>query len=231
MLIKEKLVNIQNELKAPKNLYNNFGKYNYRSAEDVLEALKPLLLKHRCTINITDEIVQIGTNYYNKTLLTFLDIDDTTELKSSVMCKEASAQKGMNEAQISGSTISYCHKYVLGSMFLLDDTKDVDTEEYQKENNKENKTDIQLKEISNYLLEMGDNNKKIAKDLLQMFTKYEDFEGYTSLADLKNIKEKNSKKFYTIYFRIKKKYEEYLTSINANEKFIPEKSIEKNIPF
>ena len=121
-----KLTEIQNELKAPKSQYNSFGKYNYRSCEDILEALKPLLKKHKCTLSISDEVLNVGN-------LTF--IESTVNLKSESDTSISKAQaginpnkKGMDIAQSFGSSSSYARKYALAGMFLLDDTKDADSE-------------------------------------------------------------------------------------------------------
>lgn len=137
MTLKEKLMNIQAELKAPKNLRNNFGGYNYRNAESILEALKPLLLKYKATVTIEDEIVEIGGRFYVKACAAILDVE-TNDKESDLMitsyayAREAESKKGMDEAQVTGATSSYARKYALNGLFLLDDTQDVDTEAYQK---------------------------------------------------------------------------------------------------
>ena len=121
-----KLTIIQNELKAPKSQYNSFGKYNYRSCEDILEALKPLLKKHECTLLISDNVINVGD-------LTF--IESTVSLNDGEKVNISTAQaginpnkKGMDIAQSFGASSSYARKYALAGMFLLDDTKDADTE-------------------------------------------------------------------------------------------------------
>jgi len=122
----EKLMNIQNELKAPKNQYNNFGKYKYRSCEDILEALKPLLKKYKATLLISDEMCAIGERYYLNAMATFIDIEDGEKIVSTASAREAETKKGMDDAQITGSTSSYARKYALNGMFAIDDTKDSD---------------------------------------------------------------------------------------------------------
>ena len=119
-----KLNLIQSELKAPKNQRNTFGNYNYRSAEDILEAVKPLLLKHECTMTISDTIVEVGGRVYVKATATFLDGDNTTEV--CAFAREEETKKGMDAAQITGSASSYARKYALNGLFLIDDTKDPD---------------------------------------------------------------------------------------------------------
>ena len=122
----KQLLDIQTELKAPKGQYNSFGKYKYRNAEDILEAVKPLLKKHKCTLVITDELVLIGDRYYIKATakLRFLD----SELVEFVAgyAREEENKKGMDSSQITGAASSYARKYALNGLFLIDDTKDSD---------------------------------------------------------------------------------------------------------
>ena len=123
------LVNIQNELKAPKSNFNSFGKYRYRSAEDILTAVKPLLAKYSCTMTITDEVVFIGGRFYIKATATITDEDGNTE-SVSAFAREDESKKGMDGSQITGTASSYSRKYCLNGMFLIDDTKDADTNEF-----------------------------------------------------------------------------------------------------
>ena len=133
MTLKEKLSHIQTELKAPKNLRNNFGGYNYRNVEGIVEALKPLLIKYGATVTITDEIIEIGGRLYVKANATIYDTENTEErpLGVAAYAREAETKKGMDEAQITGASSSYARKYALNGLFLLDDTEDVDSEAYQ----------------------------------------------------------------------------------------------------
>ena len=122
----EKLIAIQSELKAPKGQYNNFGKYKYRSCEDILEALKPLLSKNKCELTLSDEIVIVGSRQYVKAIAT---ISDGTETKTvTAFAREPEQKKGMDESQITGTASSYARKYALNGLFLIDDTKDADTD-------------------------------------------------------------------------------------------------------
>ena len=134
MTIKEKLMHIQHELKAPKNLRNNFGGYNYRNAESILEALKPLLVKYGATVTITDTVEEIGGRIYIKATAVFYDTNNAIvpTIEVTAYAREAETKKGMDDAQITGATSSYARKYALNGLFLLDDTQDVDTEAYQK---------------------------------------------------------------------------------------------------
>ena len=131
MTLKEKLMHIQEELKAPKNLKNTFGGYNYRSAENILEALKPLLVKYGATVTITDMIVQVGERAYVNSTATIYDIDGDNKISVEAYAREAETKKGMDDAQVTGATSSYARKYALNGLFLLDDTEDVDSEAYQ----------------------------------------------------------------------------------------------------
>lgn len=124
------LVHIQNELKAPKSNFNSFGKYRYRSAEDILTAVKPLLKKYNCQMTVSDEIVFIGNRFYIKATATITDEEGNTETVSAYS-REEEALKGMSSGQITGATSSYARKYCLNGLFLIDDTKDIDSEEFQ----------------------------------------------------------------------------------------------------
>lgn len=128
MNIYEKLLNIQAELKVPKNQYNSFGKYNYRSCEDILEGLKPLLTKYKATLIIDDEIVQIGNRYYVKATATLIDIEGEgrERISSTAFAREDEKKTGMDLSQLTGSTSSYARKYALNGLFAIDDTKDSD---------------------------------------------------------------------------------------------------------
>lgn len=139
MTLREKLMHIQEELKAPKNLRNNFGGYNYRNAESILEALKPLLAKYGATVTITDTIEEIGGRIYVKATASIWDTErkdvaniNNIPISVEAFAREAETKKGMDEAQITGATSSYARKYALNGLFLLDDTEDVDSEAYQK---------------------------------------------------------------------------------------------------
>lgn len=124
----EKVLAIQQALKAPKNQKNSFGNYNYRSCEDILEAVKPLLVDHRVLMTINDDLVQVGDRYYVKATVIVFDADDVMKwFEVSAFAREAEAKKGMDESQITGAASSYARKYALNGMFCIDDTKDADT--------------------------------------------------------------------------------------------------------
>lgn len=132
-------MNIQQKLKAPKNQRNNFGKYNYRSAEDILEAVKPILKEELCTIIINDEIVSIDGHFYVKATATLYGAEDGKEIaKTCALAREPETKKGQDESQITGATSSYARKYALNGLLAIDDTKDADA------TNKHNKVDDAL---------------------------------------------------------------------------------------
>lgn len=121
----EKIVAIQSELKAPKGQYNSFGKYNYRSCEDILEGVKPLLAKHSLVLTIQDSINLIGDRFYVKATATITDGKE--ELSTSAYARESLDKKGMDASQVTGATSSYARKYALNGLLAIDDTKDADT--------------------------------------------------------------------------------------------------------
>lgn len=145
--IYSKLLSIQNELKAPKNQYNKFGKYNYRSCEDILEAIKPLCLKYGAVVLIDDYVTQVGERFYVKARASFIDIDSQEEVYACAYARESENKKGMDSAQVTGATSSYARKYALNGLFCIDDTKDVDTQEYQEKKQTNNN---QSKNVNDY---------------------------------------------------------------------------------
>ena len=141
MNIYEKLLNVQTELKAPKGQFNAFGKYKYRSCEDILEALKPVLNKYKLTFFINDEIVKVNNRNYVKATITIINIEKPDEqIKVSALAREEETKKGMDGSQITGASSSYARKYALNGMFMIDDTKDSDsTNTYGKDKTEQEK--------------------------------------------------------------------------------------------
>ena len=134
MKVFEKLLAVQAELNAPKNRQNKFGGYFYRSCEDILEALKPILKKVKATIKLSDQIVQIGERYYVNAIAYFYDIEsDDGVISAEAYAREPEEKKGMDAAQITGTASSYARKYALNALLLIDDAKDPDTDEYRIE--------------------------------------------------------------------------------------------------
>ena len=131
MNIQEKLTTIQLDLKAPKSKRNNFGNYNYRSCEDILEAFKPLLAANMCSLTLDDDVLCIGDRVYVKATATLTDHAEGATISTHAFAREAETKKGMDESQITGTTSSSARKYALNGLFAIDDTKDADTDEYQ----------------------------------------------------------------------------------------------------
>lgn len=133
MTVYKKLIKVQQELKAPKNQRNTFGNYNYRSAEDILEALKPILAKHDATVFISDKVVVKENNWaYIETTATFVDIETGESVSTTAFARETENKKEMDSSQITGSASSYARKYALNGLFLIDDAVDPDSDSHQK---------------------------------------------------------------------------------------------------
>ena len=128
MNIYEKLLAVQTELKAPKGQYNAFGKYKYRSCEDIQEAVKPLLGKHKASIFIFDTLELIGDRYYVKATVNFVDCEkpEVPPIQVTAYAREEESKKGMDGSQVTGASSSYARKYALNGLFAIDDTKDSD---------------------------------------------------------------------------------------------------------
>ena len=128
MKVFNKLLLVQQKLKAPKNLYNSFGKYKYRNCEGILEAVKPYLAEVNAVLTLNDEIAEIGGRIYVKAIATFIDAESGETYTATAYARESAEKKGMDDSQITGATSSYARKYALNGLFLLDDTKDADDE-------------------------------------------------------------------------------------------------------
>ena len=126
MNVYEKLMTVQTKLRAPKSNYNSFGKYSYRSCEDILEALKPLLAEVGAIVNISDEVKLIGDRFYVEATAMFLDCETGDSVVSRALAQEGDIPKGMSAAQSTGSVSSYARKYSLNGLFCIDDNKDDD---------------------------------------------------------------------------------------------------------
>lgn len=162
-----KLMNIQQELKAPKGQYNDFGKYAYRSCEDILEAVKPLLKKEKVVLTISDELQYIGNRYYIKATATLIDTESDATISNSAYAREEETKKGMDGSQITGASSSYARKYALNGLFGIDDNKDSDT------------TNIQIKEEK--------EDKKASPKQMELIQKYYQGENLTKLLEVNNL--------------------------------------------
>nr|WP_278423939.1 ERF family protein [Streptococcus lutetiensis] len=162
--IYKKLLNIQKELNVPKGQYNEFGGYSYRNAEDILNAIKPLLWENECTAFFRKDVIeQVGDRYYLVATFDFVDISTGEKITVEARAREEVKKKGMDASQITGAASSYARKYALNGIFLIDDAKDADTNEYQKQqkqgaNTKQQKqyiNDNQLQQIYNSINQLA----------------------------------------------------------------------------
>lgn len=166
----QKVVRIQNELKAPKGQFNKFGNYKYRSCEDIVESVKPILNAYGVMLNLSDEMVLIGDRYYIKAVAGLTDGTDV--IQSVAYAREPQDLKGMTESQITGTASSYARKYALNGLLAIDDTKDPDTDEFATQTQQEEKkaTPNQIKLLSEKYT--GDNLKKLLE--INKISKLED---------------------------------------------------------
>lgn len=166
----QRLANIQANLNAPKNQYNSFGKYKYRSCEDILEGVKPLL--NGLFLSISDEIVLIGDRYYVKATATITD--GTCSHSASAMAREEENKKGMDSAQVTGATSSYARKYCLNGLFGIDDAKDADTDEHKQQSAQQRGQDVKQPASAEQVLKAFTEaaaKKKTTEELKQAFAK------------------------------------------------------------
>lgn len=133
MSVYEKLAAVQRELKAPKGQFNSFGKYKYRSCEDILEALKPVLSKNGCAVVLSDSVEQVGDRFYICATATITDYETHEQVHNTAFAREDTDKKGMDGSQITGTASSYARKYALNGLFLIDDTKDADMDAYHEQ--------------------------------------------------------------------------------------------------
>ena len=153
MNLSTKLEEIQCKMKAPKNMYNNFGKYKYRNCEGILEAFKPYGDLYCAYLTLSDSIQMIGDRFYVVATATIHDCDSDEEISVQAFAREPANKKGMDESQITGASSSYARKYALNGLLLLDDTKDPDTDEYHEQTHREEPTQQQRKSNPNNRVE------------------------------------------------------------------------------
>ena len=179
----KELVLIQNKLNAPKGQRNTFGKYNYRSAEDILEALKPLLFENECFLNISDNIEMIGDRFYVKATAKITNKEGAF-VEATAYAREELTKKGMDASQITGSTSSYARKYALNGLFAIDDNKDADTDEFCK------RTEVTAQDAISEI-----HKCKTRDEANKVWNKYKQFQkDKTFLAALKAVVDKIDKK-------------------------------------
>lgn len=194
MNIYEKLNKIQTELKAPKGQYNSFGKYKYRSCEDILEAIKPFLTETKTVLTINDEIVFIGNRFYVKATAVLADCENENSfIHNTAFAREDDSKKGMDGSQITGASSSYARKYALNGLFAIDDTKDADTDENAKQQRNSTRTqeperitkeDVQL--MRNLCEQKGLDPDSVFPNGIENLTVEQMKEAYNKIGKLKN---------------------------------------------
>ena len=174
MSIYDKLFNIQQNLNAPKSQRNNFGNYNYRSCEDILEAVKPLLSENKCVLKLSDEIIYTGERYHVKAIATLTDIETGEKEFADGWAREEESKKGMDGSQITGASSSYARKYALNGLFCIDDNKDSDsTNTHGKDNKKASSSlsNAQVKRLYALANKAGYDNTKIEQMISAKYKK------------------------------------------------------------
>ena len=195
MTVYKKLIKVQQELKAPKNQRNTFGNYNYRSAEDILEALKPVLAAHDATVFISDKVVVKENSWaYIESTATFVDIETGESISTTAFAREAENKKGMDASQITGSASSYARKYALNGLFLIDDAVDPDSDSHQKitgggsqgSNRKFSKDDVTALRLD--LVKVATATKKDVNELEAWVSQQIGVENFDSIDQLSFVK-------------------------------------------
>ena len=167
-----KLMKVQSKLKAPKGQYNSFGKYSYRSCEDILEALKPLLAEVEAIVNVSDEVKLIGNRFYVEATAMFLDCETGDSIVAKAYAREDESKKGMDLAQVTGSVSSYARKYALNGLFAIDDNKDSDATNTHNKDIKPNMTPVSgLSEAQMKRLYAIGNKAGFKKDVVEATVK------------------------------------------------------------
>lgn len=174
MNIYEKLLKVQVELKAPKGQYNSFGKYKYRSCEDILEALKPVLDKLKLTLFIKDDVIEVNTRNYVKATIILVNTEKPDEIiETSALAREEETKKGMDGSQITGASSSYARKYALNGMFMIDDTKDSDSTNTHRKDEAKKTTETEFKKAIDMINALANTEEKSEKvfDMIEKFNK------------------------------------------------------------
>jgi hypothetical protein len=159
----KKLCIIQAELKAPKNQFNKFGGYKYRSCEDILEAAKPLCNKHGCTLTVGDKLENIGNRYYIAATATLYENESGESISNTAYAREEESKKGMDGSQITGTASSYARKYALNGLFCIDDAKDADTDEYKQQQNKAQDSEVKCPKCGKIITPITKTNGSVAQ--------------------------------------------------------------------
>ena len=167
MNVYEKLMTVQTKLRAPKSQYNSFGRYSYRSCEDILEALKPLLAEVGAIVNVSDEVKLIGDRFYVEATAMFLDCETGDSVVARASAREAETKKGMDDSQVTGSVSSYARKYALNGLFAIDDNKDADSTNTHDKEIKPNMTPTGITEAQLKRLFAIGNKVGIKKEVVE----------------------------------------------------------------
>lgn len=197
------LIEIQKELKAPKDNFNNFGKYKYRSCEDILEKAKPKLEEKQCYVTLSDDVLLVGDRFYIKAKATLYRKDNTVVAETIGLAREEQDKKGMDSSQITGSASSYARKYALCGLFAIDDTKDADSVE-------------ESKKVNNNLLPSSCINFSQVADSLCKAKNIDELNEISSLVKDMNVKDMDKEKLRKIYLERKN----MLTNSINNQQFV-----------
>lgn len=187
----KELIRIQNELKAPKGQYNSFGKYSYRSCEDILEAVKPLLSSYDCILTLSDEITLVGERYYVKATAILMN-GASEKVEVTAYAREEEDKKGMDGSQITGAASSYARKYALNGLFCIDDNKDSDTTNTEAKSKKSASVKAEATH-TNADLELALQEMKEAKtveDLQGVWIRWRAFQSNAEFMKFKDAKKK-----------------------------------------
>ena len=200
MSLFKKLSNVQKVLKAPKNQFNAFGKYNYRSCEDILEASKPLCIENGLVLTISDIMKQVGSHNYIEATATVIDIESGDKHSVTAFARESETKKGMDDSQITGSTSSYARKYALNGLFCIDDTKDADATNDHGKTQQSKPTQQPDKISTGQLVELAKEKGFDEAALLSKYTK----ETSKTCTEVKFIPAEFKKKYYDQLQKVKK---------------------------
>ena len=196
------LLDIQQELKAPKNKVNSFANYKYRSLEDIMEAVKPLLKEKGCTLTLNDEPINVGDRYYIKATA-ILRNREGNEVRVSAVAREDDAKRGLDLAQLSGCCSSYARKYALNGLFAIDDTKDPDTDEFHKKTHEQPQQKPRArKQITHDLIDEPKTSESLLKWMFDIYENggyLENFDCITTMRKHYNIDDAVAKRFAQLF--------------------------------
>jgi hypothetical protein len=172
MNVYKRLANVQGVLKAPKNQFNSFGKYNYRSCEDILEAVKPLCIEQGLLLSLSDTPINVGNSNYIEATARVIDIESGEKHEVTASARESVTKKGMDDSQITGTASSYARKYALNGLFCIDDTKDSDTDEHVKQTESKPERKVTTKQLIDLAASKGFDEEYLKKKASVSDVKY-----------------------------------------------------------